>query len=199
MKTEKSLTEPKNGPKPKRVAQWVKINPALLADIEQIRIMLSTPPPEVRKKSYPVPCIIWSVETINGITYTEYTPVINHPHSDKENGQSEQHYHIDDRFSKIGDNNKNVYRYRVELRPVKTPETVIKTLRLQYIHRVIQSPTHTDRIKHSRLKHDCMKNGKCPHRGMDLTGIKPDINGVITCPLHSLKFDAKTKQLIKRP
>ena len=42
-----------------------------------------------------------------------------------------------------------------------------------------------------------MVNGmKCPHRGYDLSK-EPIVNGVITCPLHNLKFDAITKKIIK--
>lgn len=29
---------------------------------------------------------------------------------------------------------------------------------------------------------------KCPHRGYDISQVSPDKNGIITCPLHGLKF-----------
>ena len=32
----------------------------------------------------------------------------------------------------------------------------------------------------------------CPHRGADLSGIGPDENGIITCPLHRLRWRANT-------
>lgn len=35
----------------------------------------------------------------------------------------------------------------------------------------------------------------CPHQGTDLTGIEPDRNGNVTCPLHGLCWNAKTGRL----
>jgi len=67
-------------------------------------------------------------------------------------------------------------------------------------YNIVKHATHVDLIKKSKLKHNCIYKGKCPHRGFDLSNTKPTIddNGesVIRCPLHSLKFNAKTKQLI---
>ena len=34
----------------------------------------------------------------------------------------------------------------------------------------------------------------CPHRGADLSGIGPDEDGIITCPLHRLRWHADTGQ-----
>lgn len=42
-------------------------------------------------------------------------------------------------------------------------------------------------------------DGKCPHQGTDLTGIEPDRQGVITCPLHGLRWWAKTGQSAGTP
>lgn len=36
----------------------------------------------------------------------------------------------------------------------------------------------------------------CPHRGVSLATIEPDENGVITCPLHGLRWCAKTGHAI---
>lgn len=33
---------------------------------------------------------------------------------------------------------------------------------------------------------------QCPHRGAPLAGIEPDEDGIVTCPLHGLEFDACT-------
>jgi hypothetical protein len=44
---------------------------------------------------YIVPCIVKEIGEMLFIT-----PVINHPHNDKENGQQEIHYHVDYRFVK---------------------------------------------------------------------------------------------------
>jgi nitrite reductase/ring-hydroxylating ferredoxin subunit len=40
-----------------------------------------------------------------------------------------------------------------------------------------------------------MINGKCPHKGIDLSNIEAE-DGVITCPLHGLRFSEETKEII---
>ncbi len=37
----------------------------------------------------------------------------------------------------------------------------------------------------------------CPHRGTDLSGIASDDSGVITCPLHGLRWFASTGNIVK--
>lgn len=39
-------------------------------------------------------------------------------------------------------------------------------------------------------------NAICPHQGTDLSGIEPDQEGVITCPLHGLKWRARTGRIV---
>ena len=36
----------------------------------------------------------------------------------------------------------------------------------------------------------------CPHRGTDLTGIFPDDDGVVTCPLHGLRWCVHTGRMV---
>ena len=36
----------------------------------------------------------------------------------------------------------------------------------------------------------------CPHRGADLTGIVPDDDGIVTCPLHGLRWYASTGEIV---
>jgi hypothetical protein len=115
------------------------------------------------------------------------SPIINHPHNDVENGQPIPHYHADDRF-KIEDTN-NYVQYRIDV------GDSIEYLPLKCIRTTIDSPTGVHGTYKAKIKHNCIHKGKCPHRGMDLSQV-PEIDGVITCPLHSLKFNAKTKQII---
>ena len=37
----------------------------------------------------------------------------------------------------------------------------------------------------------------CPHRGADLAGIEPDAHGVVTCPLHGLRWCARTGRIVR--
>lgn len=117
-----------------------------------------------------------------------HVPIIDHLHSDRENGQPYRHYHIDDRF------------YLPELIDcdilISYDETRISECEFESIEYIkmkcgklhpsfVTDPEH---IRNSRLKHKCVRNGKCPHRGYDLTKEHPDADGVVTCPLHGLKF-----------
>jgi len=114
-------------------------------------------------------------------------PIINHCHSDKENGQKENHYHVDFRFMGLEYPEFFSIRY-------KNNEKII------YKEKIVLSeyekfPTHPDLIKNSKIKHKKAKNYKCPHRGYDLRKVKPK-NGCITCPLHGLKFKENNMELI---
>lgn len=116
------------------------------------------------------------------------TPLINYPHSDKENGQKEVHYHVDDRYI------SNTSYKRITL-PLKK-DTYLVYRKLNKIKNVISGITPSKYIKNSKLKYNCIYKNKCPHRGYDLSNEKPDKNGIITCPLHGLKFNSKTMKLI---
>ncbi len=137
---------------------------------------------------YLVPCFVLG---------NKIYPVINHLHNDKENGQSEQHYHVDFRFecvdnaTEIGTNiTSRIYPNRTEFKNKKI-EYVKMKCRLS--DQLGSTPVHM--IKHSRLKHKCIYKGKCPHRGYDLSQVKP-INGKIKCPLHGLEFDENNHKLL---
>ncbi len=157
---------------------------------------------------YLVPCLI---KIKDNLTYI--TPIINHPHNDIENGQKEVHYHVDYRFIKHfndGDfptpyrtHSKHVYinSYRPILHKEKEYSYFgdLETLSyyiLPVINEDFKGITPVEFIKKSKLKYKCIHKGKCPHRGYNLSQVK-EKGGIITCPLHGLKFNAKTKKLIK--
>lgn len=143
---------------------------------------------------YKFPCLIHN---------NTFLPVYNHPHSDKENGQIGTHYHMDSRVlhrNKKASNNflifndKKLLTLKLEIR---SKEGEIVYLPLKYYDDIEYLRTDTHFIKNSKLKHNCIHKGKCPHRGYNLENVKP-INGVIICPLHSLRFDEKTKKLLDK-
>lgn len=144
---------------------------------------------------YNVPCIVR--ENIFG--KLSITPVFNHPHNDKENGQEEFHYHVDYRFVKYDKSgfsinvvNKHSKHYFVEHeRPQVGLHGKLEYFVLPMLNEEIVGRTSVTQISKSKLKHKCIHKGKCPHRGFDLSQVKA-INGKITCPLHSLEFDANT-------
>lgn len=130
-------------------------------------------------------------------TITHYIPVLDYPHSDKENGQHLPHYHIDDRFigeqTTVPENFKQDFHIRFY--PNQEPNWKMEHLLLKAHSTHVRTATSSKLISESKLAHNCIHKGKCPHRGYDLTNILP-IDGVIKCPMHGLLFDARTKELI---
>ena len=141
-----------------------------------------------------VPCIVKKIENYE----TLITPVWNHPHNDKENGQKEVHYHIDSRFfnEKSKFLSKN-YLMEDNFRPLLDKNSTLEYFVLPVLKEIEDRVTHTAYIKKSNIKHKCIYKGKCPHRGMDLSQVKPK-DGVIKCPLHGLTFHEKTGKLLTR-
>lgn len=143
-----------------------------------------------------VPCIIKDYLDTGEI---EIIPVLNYPHSDFENGQKDIHYHIDYRFYDANNSyfkNRDYIKFSYNIRPQNNIDGKFDRFVLPVVSESFGFRTDVSLIKNSKLKHKCIRKGKCPHRGMDLSQVSP-IDGIITCPLHSLKFDAETKQLIE--
>lgn len=113
-------------------------------------------------------------------------PVIDYKHNDVENGQFIPHYHADTRFL------KNIPIEYALLRPEGDIENEGY---FECYHLELNSRTSLNNIGNSKLKYKCIHKGKCPHRGYDLSNEIPNKNGIIICPLHSLKFDKNGKLL----
>lgn len=130
-------------------------------------------------------------------------PLINHLHNDKENDQHEPHYHVDTRFidykrqlpikrlHKLRDN----WFYYKRIYPHEFENFKIEDYYLQCYNSSISFITSPHLIHKSSLRHNCIYKGKCPHRGYDLSS-QPIVNGVVTCPLHGLQFDANTGEVL---
>ncbi len=166
-----------------------------------------------------VPCLVretelntlgdWMDVTTNGRPWKRIvdriyiTPVINHPHNDKENGQQEIHYHPDYRFIKHYNNapfpdvknNHSKYYFVESIRPQKGLHGELKYIVLPVVNEEFSGITEVENINKSNLKHKCIHKGKCPHRGYDLSQVTA-IDGIIKCPLHGLKFSEKSGQLV---
>jgi len=154
--------------------------------------------PLKKGEKYAVPCIVRHEDGLMFIT-----PVINHPHNDKENGQKEVHYHADYRFVKhksdnnfptvINNHSKHVFCFNI--RPSMLTNEQLEYFILPVVNEQFIGITPKEFIAKSKLKHKCIHKGKCPHRGYDLSQSKA-IDGKITCPLHGLQFDAGTGLVI---
>lgn len=133
-----------------------------------------------------------------------FTPVIDRPHTDLENGQPEVHYHADYRFILTEETKSNSEGFIVidERDGFKLSKPRVEKGidgEIEYHILPVVSEEHNGLaqqlfIRNSKLKHKCIHKGKCPHRGYDLSQEKA-VDGIITCPLHSLKFDAKTGKI----
>lgn len=150
---------------------------------------------------YLVPCIVRERDETLCIT-----PVINHPHNDVENGQSEVHYHVDYRFVRHRADanfptvvNRHSTHYFVEnIRPQEGLDGDLEYFALPVVNDEFTGITPVKRIANSKLRHKCIHKGKCPHRGYDLSQVKA-VDGKITCPLHGLEFDAVSGIVLNCP
>ena len=128
---------------------------------------------EVGKK-YTVPIAVLK----NG----QRSPVYDLKHNDPDNGQHHYHYHGDSRF-------RGSHRINAD-----------DVIGIVYEERECVSATETDvtdvhLISKAKLRCRRIVNGLCPHKGFDLTSVSP-IDGVIECPMHGLKFNARNKKLL---
>jgi nitrite reductase/ring-hydroxylating ferredoxin subunit len=146
-----------------------------------------------------VPCIIRDYPVWWG--KSAIIPVINHPHSDRENGQKEIHYHIDERFVDFDENyfkeREDYYIDYSDKRIILKKHEKIERFALPVFNEDIITVTENTAIAKSKIKHKCIYKGKCPHRGYDLSQVKP-VDGIIKCPLHSLEFDAESGKLLTK-
>lgn len=93
----------------------------------------------------------------HSIKTEKVTPLYNHPHSDIENGQKEVHYHIDSRYDEF----RSVGQIRVSL-PLKQNEKLeYRYLKKYHEREMLKTPVQL--IRKSKLKHNCIHKGKCPH------------------------------------
>jgi len=169
-----------------------------------------------------VPCIVREEKKYGDVYFdkTYITPVFNLPHNDKQNGQYETHYHVDYRFvkyelhlSKVEMRKHSsqvkfmfpfpIRKHRTHLfvesaRPVLTDNlsNKLEYIILPVINETFVGITEPRFVNTDKIKHKCLIRGKCPHRGFDMSQVEPNTNGVRTCPLHGLRFDA-TGKLIK--
>jgi hypothetical protein len=160
-------------------------------------------------EKYLVPCIVSNKTNEFGDEITHINPVINLPHSDKENGQNETHYHLDYRFIKYERNLSNLesdfpkpinshstHRFGSHIRPELDASSELLYIVLPVVN-VFKGTTPVVFINKSKLKPKCFLSGKCPHKGYNLSQV-PIIDGVITCPLHGLKINKKNGKILNK-
>jgi len=167
----------------------------ILSKVEEVKSQL------IQGQNYLVPCL---VKTEDKMLYI--TPIINHPHTDTENGQDYIHYHVDYRFVKHQSNgvfpfvinNHSQHHFVKDIRVQEKIHGELEYFVLPLINEDFAGITPVSFILNSKLKHKCIHQGKCPHKGYDLSQVKA-VDGTITCPLHGLRFDSITGSVLNLP
>lgn len=163
--------------------------------------------PPNKGSSYLVPCLVFrrTLEDWEKIDNRIYIPVYPNIHTDIESGQPYPHFHVDYRFIRGQDflfdeydpilkvYNTLTAPSRINIKDNK--KFTIKLIPLRCRDSNHRYGTNPDLIAKTKLAHNCIWKGKCPHRGYDLSNEIP-IDGIIICPLHGLKFDVNTKKVI---
>ena len=157
-------------------------------------------------KFYDVPVAILNDVTYKSAAfgYHRIIPIIGDKHDDLEIiGINEIHYHVDWRFVGLSLYESNSREYYgsigVELGTVLSVGDVkeMSTRRLKCKRDFSPYPKFPKFIPklQEKYKGAVAKKGRCPHKGVDLTTIRPDSDGCVTCPLHGLKWNASTWEL----
>lgn len=170
---------------------------------------------------YPVPHV-QLIKSFWGLHANSFLPVIGPLHDDREIiGFADQHWHIDFRFLNVrlwnawgrGRRGRlNVFGRVVSLKNTTAAVTsrVVRCKRAMPVFpTVVSSPWSTktdlqtvswlkpleDAFAAHRIKTSC---ATCPHRGVPLTGLPVNKDGVIVCPGHGLAWNATTGELVRR-
>ena len=135
-----------------------------------------------------MPCIV--KRNFNNVAL-DVVPIIDSPHNDRENGQSEIHYHSDTRFIKCNDESRMEFKIDEGRIEFEGDVFEIKSHRVElgkdgemehHVLPVVSTkhnfPTQLVFIRNSNLRHKCIHKGKCPHRGFSLSKEIP-VNGKI--------------------
>lgn len=138
-------------------------------------------------------------------------PVIGPKHDDVEDiNFKDVHYHVDARFlsKSTWDKIEKYYpdrgaEYGVAARPMchwDYPELPVPVYRrmlckrqVQYMGKFAFSPPWLGKLE-TRFSDRRLAGDRrvCPHRGAPLAGTCPDASGIVTCPLHGLRWYADT-------
>lgn len=97
-------------------------------------------------------------------------------------GEEEKSYRVQDQ-ALLGMDQERYFRIR--------PAVYRQHLPAGFERRFTWLPELTQQMRNCRLD----ETRRCPHQQADLSGIAPDEDGIITCPLHGLRWDTGTGQV----
>jgi hypothetical protein len=159
-------------------------------------------------KYYQVPCVK-GTETppfLNFAKKGQWIPILLPKHDDPEIGAPFQHYHLDFRFLTEWSLKKAGFAWVLaqphgygETHQRKFYQEEIVYRRMKCKREMPQYPRHIARWMPTlcaKYKGSRLVNGKCPHKGIDLSGCVP-VNGVVTCPGHGLMWDVETGKMVE--
>jgi hypothetical protein len=167
----------------------------------------------INEVTQPVIGRFYVVPTVFNAGWKINVPIYGPPHNDKEYLDfEEEHYHVDWRF--VGN---RFYRYRLSTRfatdcdPSYFLHGIVTCLKFGNEVRPMrlrmkrETPSYPPPDKIPWLKklenaynfHRLPKCRTCPHKGISLCHVKPDNNGLITCPGHGLTWHSVTGALVR--
>lgn len=148
---------------------------------------------------YLVPCVKVPAP-IMGFNSGNFVPVIGDCHTDPEISFPELHFHYDLRFV------KQIIRASVvvALRSYSPfsyfpsrDEPIVWRKKKCYRNQV-EFPRSFCAQLEPLYRHGRLKNNICPHKGANLSGCAPDEYGRVICPLHGLRWDKATGEMVSR-
>lgn len=155
---------------------------------------------------YRVPCLKASDTPPNFAKAGSWIPVLLPEHDDKEIiGFLIRHYHLDFRFlSDWAYRRANVGSILHEFGRVDTHNFYERPVLYQRMKCKRKMPNDYPEYApwlpklESKYADACLIDGKCPHKGIDLSGC-PSVNGVVVCPAHGLLWEVETGKMVPRP
>lgn len=115
------------------------------------------------------------------------------PHRDPDTGQNELHFHADVRFGPVSIGRpigKARWESRVVLAEFRIEVLEDPNFDCGRVHRAIGG-TPISVIAPAIKSRNISQKGLCPHRGFNMAQA-PELEGVKVCPMHSMRFVAKT-------
>ncbi len=170
-------------------------------------------------KFYNVTCVVLKKEFDYGDGYglapvkqqcffsqKQLIPVVGPPHDDVEYiNFPDRPYHVDWRFAPQSVCNlATEHNYFAELGMVVdvrlVEKTVVRRMKCRREFRMYPDKNGAKFLPalQKGFADKSAKNGICPHKGFDLNTLHPDADSCVVCPLHGLKFNTTTWQLVER-